>query len=99
MNGKQFINRFQFNNHYPLNQEVNQITTFKLNPLVNQGNRMLANERNTTQRQFPGETEFIGIFEEPRPQSPMNLDSRPDYRLGNLINSLRLCASAVQGFK
>ena len=78
MDRQERIDVLQFDNDDTLDDEVHPKATIQANALVHYGQFHLALELEAAQREFVTKTLFIGRFQKPWPQFPVDFNCRPD---------------------
>lgn len=85
MYGRDRFTGLQFEDYGVFNEKVDPVTDFQMDGLVNNRERHLAVDNQTSFSQFVQETGLIGTFEEPRPKCRVNCYGRIDDYSADLI--------------
>jgi hypothetical protein len=92
VNGQQPVDRLYFHDQNVVDDEVEAIATFELDPLVLEGDGYLALETKPAQRELMSDALFVRRFQQSGPQVPVHLDASPDDLLRYpLCLSVSLC--------
>src|SRR5215472_9261410 len=97
MHGKDPLDGLKLHNHPVPAEKVSSVTVIDRQIFVTNWNQALPVHRQTPLFQFVKQASLVGAFEEPRPESGMDLHRRRDDRVSNFIfcHLRALCESSA----
>jgi len=85
MEWRERVDRFHFNDHTILNNQIDAITGIESDVLVNNGHRLLFDETQAPKPKLDSKTREIHRLQKPRTKDAMDLDGSAQDRAGELI--------------
>lgn len=75
MHGGNAVGRFQLDEQSPFNENVGPKSRIDMRPIINDRDHLLPLDRKTPLCEVMSKAAFIGSFEKPRPERPMQFET------------------------